>query len=220
MNEKINAIEITTRIRNNAVKRRRLDLGFTQKQLGEAVGCSGHEINKVESFFHMTRNSKGERVKVLPSQKLLQKLGDYFHCAIEELYPFWAKELEEHTVVKEIDEETFLLSYHEAMNEPLQIEESYADKEEVQKLLENCTSLWRRDRYVLMRAFGLDGFPESTLDDIGLSLDVTGGRVGQILNRALRKLRTTANDKGMTKDHRDEGLRGLKQIPRGVNHSH
>ena len=50
-------------------------------------------------------------------------------------------------------------------------------------------TLSERERFIIERSFGINGQPEMKLDEIGESLDLTRGRVCQIRNKAIRKLR-------------------------------
>jgi RNA polymerase primary sigma factor len=49
-----------------------------------------------------------------------------------------------------------------------------------------------RQKYVVLRRFGLDGQPSQTLEEVGGDLGITRERVRQLETRALRELRTVA----------------------------
>ena len=49
-----------------------------------------------------------------------------------------------------------------------------------------------RQKYVVLRRFGLDGRPSQTLEEVGGDLGITRERVRQLETRALRELRTVA----------------------------
>ena len=49
--------------------------------------------------------------------------------------------------------------------------------------------LSEREKLIIERSFGINGQPEMTLEEIGDTLDLTRGRVCQIRNKAIRKLR-------------------------------
>jgi RNA polymerase primary sigma factor len=49
-----------------------------------------------------------------------------------------------------------------------------------------------RQKYVVLRRFGLDGEPSETLEEVGGALGITRERVRQLETRALRELRTVA----------------------------
>jgi RNA polymerase primary sigma factor len=49
-----------------------------------------------------------------------------------------------------------------------------------------------RQKYVVLRRFGLDGLPSQTLEEVGGELGITRERVRQLETRALRELRTVA----------------------------
>src|SRR6266571_9413106 len=63
-------------------------------------------------------------------------------------------------------------------------------KETLQKILGTLSS---RQRQVLQLRFGLDGQPPRTLDEVGLTFDVTRERIRQIENQSLKKLRALAD---------------------------
>jgi RNA polymerase primary sigma factor len=49
-----------------------------------------------------------------------------------------------------------------------------------------------RQKYVVLRRFGLDGLPSQTLEEVGGELGITRERVRQLETRALRELRAVA----------------------------
>src|SRR5207244_2682569 len=63
-------------------------------------------------------------------------------------------------------------------------------KETLEKILHTLSS---RQRQVLQLRFGLDGQPPRTLDEVGLTFDVTRERIRQIENQSLMKLRGLAD---------------------------
>lgn len=60
--------------------------------------------------------------------------------------------------------------------------------------------LSRRQREVLIRRFGLDGFPASTLEQVGEDIGLTRERVRQIQIEAMRRLRRLASRDGYDLD--------------------
>ena len=64
-------------------------------------------------------------------------------------------------------------------------------QEKVSKLL---SQLSEREALVLKLRFGLDGYPEHTLEQVGKELKVTRERIRQIESKALRKLRNSGLD--------------------------
>ena len=64
-------------------------------------------------------------------------------------------------------------------------------KEKVAKLL---SKLSEREALVLKLRFGLDGYPEHTLEQVGRELNVTRERIRQIESKALKKLKNSGLD--------------------------
>jgi RNA polymerase nonessential primary-like sigma factor len=61
-------------------------------------------------------------------------------------------------------------------------------------------SLNSKQKEVLARRFGLLGYEASTLEDVGLEIGLTRERVRQIQVEALRKLRDSLKQQGLTLD--------------------
>ena len=51
----------------------------------------------------------------------------------------------------------------------------------------------KRERYIIVRRFGLDGCEKETLEEIGKELKITRERVRQIENIIFRKLKSLIN---------------------------
>ncbi len=64
--------------------------------------------------------------------------------------------------------------------------------------LEDCLSLLNdKQRSILMRRFGLRGFEEATLEEVGIEVGLTRERVRQIQVEALKLLRSIMEDRGI-----------------------
>ena len=66
-----------------------------------------------------------------------------------------------------------------------QILDEQDSADHIQKII---TSLNKRERYIIIKRFGLDGEPELTLDEISQKIGVTRERVRQIQNKAFYKM--------------------------------
>lgn len=66
--------------------------------------------------------------------------------------------------------------------------QSYMDGEMADQVLALIPSLPKREQYIIIRRFGLEGNPVSTLEEIGKTLKITRERVRQIEAIALKKL--------------------------------
>ena len=70
-------IGLEAKLRNYGIKRRRLALGWTQKQLGEKVGYSSHAIGAFESF------------RMRPIDDCREKLAAALGCTAQDIWPDW-----------------------------------------------------------------------------------------------------------------------------------
>lgn len=68
-------------------------------------------------------------------------------------------------------------------------EEQFFTKERDQRIQEVLGELPERDREIVKRIFGLDGFKPQTLREIGPIFNLTHERIRQIKNKAISKLR-------------------------------
>lgn len=76
-------------------------------------------------------------------------------------------------------------------------------KDDLDKVMENLTS---RERDVIFARFGLDGFGQRTLEEVGKEMHVTRERVRQIEAKAMRRLKMFA-----TKAHLDDYMADFAQ---------
>jgi RNA polymerase nonessential primary-like sigma factor len=75
------------------------------------------------------------------------------------------------------------------------------ENDNIQHQLENCLSMLNeKQRSILLRRFGLRGFEESTLEEVGVEVGLTRERVRQIQVEALKLLRSIMEDKGIRVD--------------------
>jgi RNA polymerase primary sigma factor len=91
------------------------------------------------------------------------------------------------------DEDSTLGSLIEDSKSP--IPENEVIKRDLQeKVSQLLSQLSEREALVLKLRFGLDGYPEHTLEQVGKELKVTRERIRQIESKALRKLRNSGLD--------------------------
>lgn len=62
-------------------------------------------------------------------------------------------------------------------------------------MIELIDTLPARDQYIITQRFGLEGDPK-TLKQVGKELNISAGRVRQLQNIALRKLKKAAKKEG------------------------
>lgn len=72
------------------------------------------------------------------------------------------------------------------------------EEDNLQDQLEECLSMLNeKQRSILLRRFGLRGFEEATLEEVGVEVGLTRERVRQIQVEALKLLRSIMEDKGI-----------------------
>jgi len=103
------SIEATLLLRNNLIKKRRLEAGLTQVQMAEAIGIRVNVYQKAEQLHTI-------------SVEDAKKIADYFERTIDELFPEELKGIKSNRIVREINPEQFILPYN---------------SEEAQKLIEH-----------------------------------------------------------------------------------
>jgi RNA polymerase primary sigma factor len=86
------------------------------------------------------------------------------------------------------DEDSTLGNFIEDTKSPIP-EHEIIKKDLQEKVSKLLSQLSEREALVLKLRFGLDGYPEHTLEQVGKELKVTRERIRQIESKALRKLR-------------------------------
>jgi RNA polymerase primary sigma factor len=86
------------------------------------------------------------------------------------------------------DEDSTLGNFIEDTKSPIP-EHEVIKKDLREKVSQLLSQLSEREALVLKLRFGLDGYPEHTLEQVGKELKVTRERIRQIESKALRKLR-------------------------------
>ena len=88
------------------------------------------------------------------------------------------------------DEDSTLGNFIEDTKSPIP-EQEVIKKDLQEKVSQLLSQLTEREALVLKLRFGLDGYPEHTLEQVGKELKVTRERIRQIESKALRKLRNS-----------------------------
>ena len=72
------------------------------------------------------------------------------------------------------------------------------EEKNMRNRLEECLGLLNeKQRSILLRRFGLRGFEESTLEEVGMEVGLTRERVRQIQVEALKLLRSIMEERGI-----------------------
>lgn len=172
-------IEMTVTLRNNLVKSRRLQRGWTQKQLAQAANVSAITVSHIECFCDD------------PLPETVEKLARALNCDADELYEPWMQEIRQSRSVKMLRKEDVpMLSFSEVKTLPApDCPELACSVEEMKRQIEKAMhALKQREQRALRLCFGLDDGREYTYAEIGAELGVTASRVGQMINHALRKI--------------------------------
>jgi len=91
------------------------------------------------------------------------------------------------------DEDSTLRDFIEDTKSPIP-EYEVIKKDLQEKVSQLLSQLSEREALVIKLRFGLDGYPEHTLEQVGKELKVTRERIRQIESKALRKLRNSGLD--------------------------
>ena len=91
------------------------------------------------------------------------------------------------------DEDSTLRDFIEDTKSPIP-EHEVIKKDLQEKVSQLLSQLSEREALVIKLRFGLDGYPEHTLEQVGKELKVTRERIRQIESKALRKLRNSGLD--------------------------
>lgn len=209
--KQIAEFEITMLVRNNRLKKKRLELGFNQQEMAKAC-----RVSQWGDFERLSRSPIKE-IRVGGTDNLIKvwtesakKIANFFCVEPEELWPDVVLNVTNNSVTKEISSEEMAVlagGSHSMLLPARSVVEAGRLKEAVDKALDTLSP---READVLRKRFGLDGEEEQGLRDIGrggidtdytrpdevyhvsgvpVKSKVTRERVRQIEARALRALR-------------------------------
>lgn len=190
---------------NGTMRKARIRLGLTQKQLGKLVGTSNSTIGQIESF----RNK--------PTDEVASKIASQLGIRQEEVWPPWMEPRGSSIRLvryQKMDEATFSLTSKKVKEEVAQL--SYDASEEVERsdfiealkprLAEMLSSLSFRERGVLECRFGLKDGEHYTLYECARIFGITRERLRQIEIKALNKLRNQSRVAKVSRLAKDAGL--------------
>lgn len=179
---------------NGLVRKRREELGITQKQIADACNCSTAQISHIE------------QLRLYPTKETANKISIILDMPIDKLFPEW---LEAYAKVKRRRRSASDVRYLEieqvSINAPellmldrpdnteqtaVETIEGHIDNEllktEIRKALAKISP---RHQEVLIQRFGLDGSQHKTLDEVAKIHGISRERLRQIEASALRKLK-------------------------------
>lgn len=190
--ELIRPIEMTVTLRNNLVKARRLERGWTQRQLAQQAKVSAALVSHLETF------RLNGRFGSPPVRRIASALG----CEIGDLVRPWMDEVRKPSVTRLLNEEEIpLVQFSEArgLPAPQQADEVRLKHERNRQVELALATLTEREARVVRLSFGLDDGDEWTNKQIGKVLGCSGSRINQIRTKAMRKLRLPAR-RALVKD--------------------
>lgn len=165
--------ELTMRLRNNHLKRRRLELGLSARQISEKIGCGYGEYLRLEGLTASPVGSRGWR-------PIARAIADFHGVSCETLWPDAVLSVRSPTVSREIDgPEICLLAEHQRNpEEVIMIAESSG--------LAMATLEWLTPREREVVTGVLDG---ETFKEIGDRWGIGRERTRQVHTKALGKIR-------------------------------
>jgi len=172
----------TLTLRNEVLIAKREELGLTQKQAAEIVGCT------LEALAHIERLDFSYLSYRLAAQKAAFAYEMPLECIMPEALA--GKRLESKAVqVAHVHPDRLLagsnptrLMLPSPADEAEAVEATEALYAAMDKLLKP------RERRVIVRRYGLEGEPPASLEDVGREIGVTRTRIRQIEAKAIRKL--------------------------------
>jgi transcriptional regulator with XRE-family HTH domain len=196
----VKEFEVTVSVRNNRLKARRLDLGFTQRQMAAAIGINISAWGAMETMSQSPINTSGWRPVAV-------KIASYFEVDPSELFPEVVIGVEQARVVRQISavDLEIMLSADQRRRLSESSDDLLDQKRLVPEIRKALKSLTARERVILERRF----YGDRTLSEIGEEQGISGHRVRQIEAKALRKLRHPSRSKILSEfDDEMDRIRG------------
>ncbi len=183
---------------NNEVRKRRLQMGYTQRQLGKLCGIGEAMFSQIETF------------RQYPNFEKAKKIAEVLNTPLQVLFPKWIEILKtketsvttEHLVTERILEHPELKSLPAEVGNVEDLE-SEIDIDLLKDKLKNALdTLSDREQKVLEFRYGFEEMPDKkdpTFANIGRVFGVTNNRIKQIHDKALRKMRHPSRKSNLQK---------------------
>lgn len=194
----MNEFELTLRLKNNLVKRRRVELGLSVRQAAEAAGVSyglwldleGLKVSPLDTSHRAVKHGAKWRPSAV-------RMAVFLGCQPEELFPDVIVAVKAPTVVKEIkaSEALALAGYAQTLELPGTPEAALLSEEMRRDVNRALKTISPREELVLRLRM------DRTLDEVAAEFGVTRERIRQIEAKALRKLRHPSRTK-LLEEHR------------------
>jgi hypothetical protein len=134
-------------------------------------------------------------------RKGAQHVADSLRMLPEDLYPVALYAIQSPTVTLEVEAATFLPLAAASRAALPSTTSPYRDS-----LAAALGGLSAREQKVIEMRFGMNGYYEHSLEDVGREFAVTRERVRQIENRALRRLRMPSSSEALRRDMKPTGV--------------
>lgn len=204
--------ELTLKLRNNLIKRRRLGLGLSPRAAAKAAGVTYSRWLQYEAMTMSplaAQHGMTTDATELPWKPTAQKIADYFGEAPEVLWPDAVLAVKQPTVVAEITaERALLLARMGASLELPPTPEELVGAEELQSMcMEALDTLPAREREVVVRTI-MEG---DTLRTVAIGINRTGQTVRMMRDKAIARLQKELRGGGGARNKRTMKLVGHKE---------
>jgi RNA polymerase sigma factor (sigma-70 family) len=188
--------EVTVKIRNNQLKKRRVQLGLNARQFAETAGVSYPEYIKLETLnaspVYTKDPFRGHRWIKGDWREIAVKIAEFYLCSPDELFPDSVLRVKKSEITVEFDLEQLPLAA--ALNEPALLpspeDETFISetKAAIRKAVEALTP---QEQTVLNAKFGLDHGKCLGRAETATLLGLSQGRISQIEANALKHIRSS-----------------------------
>src|SRR3989304_8612572 len=182
-------IRLEARLKNDILVNAREQLGLSQNEIAAAAGISGALYGAIE------------RMQSYPSEDIQRKIMEFYNeynilIDSEKAFPRELKEAKfgkKYVVTQEIPPERLLplSTLDKKLLMPVEIEDSKIREEDLRKTIKGVlNSLTDRQSNIIKMSFGLPPYEKKYSDEeIGGMYNLTGSRIQQIRQKAIRRLR-------------------------------
>jgi hypothetical protein len=177
--------EVEVRIRNNRLKRERVDRGWSQPVAAEHIGINLNELCGLETMRKSPLLAKGGWTTAAT------RIAECYRVVEDDLFPAAVLMVKKQLVVREMSAEDAGMLLESSHAERLMLgTDAPAEAAELREAIAGAIgTLTEREQKLLRLRFGLDDGQDHTYVELGEMEGVTGHRLKQIVDNALHKLR-------------------------------
>jgi transcriptional regulator with XRE-family HTH domain len=176
-------IRIVTRVKNNRLLQCREEMGMTVEEFSHYVGIGIHT-------YYLTAS-----LRRYPSIDIATRIAEKTGYSVDYLFPGYLKQISKTVAVRTISEPQVIAlceaRRHELITdgEISKVEEAIQTSEVAEVLSDYLRSIPPRLETIIRMRFGLDEDSPASEDVIGRYLGISGGRVHQLIDKALAVLK-------------------------------